>query len=63
MDENISHIVSECDKVAALLQSQQCNTYGFETHEKYYEHFLEMRVLEIDKVKILWDFSIRTDKN
>ena len=54
MDENASHLVLECneqaqnkykklryDKVAALLHSQWCKSYGFETHEKYYEHFVE----------------------
>ena len=58
MDENVSHVVSECnapneykklrhDKVAALLHWQWCKTYGFETHEKHYEHFVEndVRVL------------------
>ena len=36
---------------------------SFETHEKYYELFLEeeMRLLENDKGKILWDFSIQTE--
>ena len=39
--------------------------HRFDTHEKYYEHFveMEMKVLEKDKVKILWNFSIQTDKN
>ena len=34
-----------------------------ETYEKYYEDFVEkvMRVLENDKVKILWDFSIQSE--
>ena len=60
MDENVSHIVSKChelvqnkskklrhDKAVALLHWQWCKTYGFETHEKYYKHFVEkkMRVL------------------
>ena len=41
-------------------------TYTTETHKKYYEHFVEkeMQELENDKGKILWDFSIQTgDKN
>ena len=54
---------SRDDKVAVLLHWQWCKTYGFEVHEKYYAHFVEkgMRVLENDKVKILWDFSIQTE--
>ena len=74
MDENVSHLVPGCnelaqneykklrhDKVTALLHWQWCKTYGFETHEKYYEHFVEkeMRLLENERVKILWDFSIQ----
>ena len=36
---------------------------GFETHGKYYKHFVEkeMRVLENDKVEILWNFSIQRE--
>ena len=45
MDENVSHLVSQCnelaqneykkfrhDKVTALLHWQWCKTYGFEVH-------------------------------
>ena len=78
MDGSVSHLVWQCkelgqneykklrhDKVTALLQWQLCKTYGFEIHVEYYEHFVEnkMRVLENDRVKILWDFSIQTDEN
>ena len=63
MDENVTHIVSKChelmqnkwkklrhDKVAALLYWQRCKTYEFQTHEKYYKHFVEkeIRVLAND---------------
>ena len=73
-DENVSRLVSECnelaqneykklshDKVTALLHGQWCKTYGFET-QTYYKHFVkkEMKVLENDRVKILWDCSIET---
>ena len=73
MDGNVIHLVSECyelapneykklrhDKVTALLHWQRCKTYGFETHDKYHEDFveMEMRVLASDRVKNLWDFSI-----
>ena len=78
MDENVSSVVSECNKIvqneykklrhdkdAALLYWQCCKTYGFKTHEKYYEHFIEkeMRVLENVKVKFLCDYSIQRGKN
>ena len=74
INENLSHLVSECnelaqneyknirhDKVTALLR--WCKTYGFETHEKYYKHFVkkEMRVLENDRVKILWYLLRQTE--
>ena len=75
-DETVSHIVSECkelaqkdykkarhDKVAAILHWQMCQKYGFPTAAKSYEHFVdkEMSVLENEKVKLLWDFSIQTE--
>ena len=74
-DETVSHVVSECkelaqndykkaihDKVAAVLHWQMCQKYGFPTTAKSYEHFVdkEMAVLENEKVKLLWDFSIQT---
>ena len=75
-EETVSHIVSECkelaqndykkarhDKVAAIMHWQMCQKYGFPTTAKSYEHFVdkEMAVLENDKVKLLWDFSIQTE--
>ena len=74
MDENVSHLVSQLtqneykkfryDKATALLHWKWCKTYGFETHEKHYEHFVEkeINVLENDSIKILWDFSIQRRK-
>ena len=40
-----------------------CQTYGFPTTAKSYELFVdkEMAVLENEKVKLLWDFSIQTE--
>ena len=38
-----------------------CHRHGFPTEEKWYDHRIE-KVLENDKVKILWDFKIQTDK-
>ena len=54
-------------KMLAINQSiRVLCTYTTETHKKYYEHFVEkeMQELENDKGKILQDFSIQTgDKN
>ena len=76
-DETVAHIVSECkqlaqneykkcrhDKVAAMLHWSLCQQYGFPCTEKSYEHVItkEMRVLENDEVKVLWDFPIQTDE-
>ena len=40
-----------------------CQKYGFPTAARSYEHFVdkEMSVLENEKVKLLWDFSIQTE--
>ena len=76
-DETVAHIVSECsqlaqndykkcrhDKIAAIIHWNYCKKFGFACTEKYYEHFVEtkMKVLENDEVKLLWDFSIQTEK-
>ena len=46
-----------------MLHWKWCKTYGFETDEKLYEHFVgkEMRVLENDKTKVLRGFSTQTE--
>ena len=56
---------------SGMIKSQHCCTgkgarpNGFETHEKYYGHFVEkeMRVLENDRVNIFKGFSIQTVEN
>ena len=78
MDQNVSHIVSECNELAQksarnsdMIKLKHCcagsggRLMEKVIHEKYYEHFLEkeMGILENDTVKILWDFSKQTDKN
>ena len=75
--ETISHVLSECkelaqndykktrhDKVAAILHWQMCKKYGFPASAKAYEHFIvkENAVLENENVKLLWDFSIQTER-
>ena len=73
VDEAISHLVSECeklaqkeykrrrDKVALALHWDLCITYDFKCGSKWYEHVPE-GVLESADVKILWDFTIQTDR-
>lgn len=52
------------DKIAAIIHWSYCKKFGFACTEKYYEHFVEtkMNVPENDKVKLLWGFSIQTEK-
>jgi hypothetical protein len=71
--ESVTHIVSACevlaqkdykrrhDKVALNLHWCLCKKYGFKSNDKWYQHEPE-RVLENDKAKILWDFTIQTDR-
>ena len=72
-DETINHIVSECsalaqhqykkrhDTVAKALHWSLCKKYQINCSDKWYEHHPE-GVVENDKVKLLWDFGIRTDR-
>ena len=71
-DETIDHVLSGCkklaqhdykarhDKVAAALHWNLCKKFGFKHHKQWYNHHAE-KVLESDKVKLLWDFHIQTD--
>ena len=71
-EETIFHILSECqklaqteykkrhDKVAQLVHWNLCKRYGIDHDRNWYNHTAE-KVLENDKAKILWDFSIQTD--
>ena len=70
--ETIDHILNGCpklaqteykcrhDKVAAALHWSLCKEYGFTHGKKWYEHWAE-KVLENDKVKLLWDFHVQSD--
>ena len=75
-DETISHILSECkklaqneykkwrhDKVAAVIHWHLCHKFGFSCGSKNYEHFVDntIAVLENEAVKLLWDFSMQTE--
>jgi hypothetical protein len=52
------------DKIAAAIYRDLCKKYGFEYAGKSYNHHIdkESRVLENNEMKILWDFTIQTEK-
>ena len=71
--ETISHLVSECgklaqreykrrhDNVARYVHWQLCNKGGLERAEKWYEQQPEA-VIENENFKLLWDFTIQCDR-
>ena len=71
--ETATHIVSACsvlaqreykrrhDKVCANLHWNLCRKFDVDVTEKWYQHQPE-RVVENEKVKILWDFMIQCDR-
>ena len=71
--EIISHIVSECEKlaqkeykrrhdnVARIVHWKLCEKYNLKRSEKWYEHAPE-DVVENEEVKILWDVMIQCDR-
>ena len=71
--ETISHIVSECkklaqkeskrrhDNVARIVHEKLCGKYNLKRSEKWYEHAPE-GVVENEEVKILWDVMIQCDR-
>ena len=52
------------DKIAAAIHRELCQKHGFEYAEKSYNHHIdkESRVLENEEVKIVWDFTLHTEK-
>ena len=73
-NETVSHIVSECsklaqkeykrrhDNVARIVHWKLCGLYNFKRSEKWYEHKPE-GVLEDEHVKLLWDVMIQCDRH
>ena len=71
--ETISHIVSECAKLAQkdykrrhgnnarIVHWKLCRKYNLKRSEKWYEHASEGAV-ENEEVKILWDAMIQCDR-
>lgn len=72
-DETVEHLVSACsklaqteykarhDKVASIVHWHLCKKFGIQTEKAWYMHKAET-VCENDQCKILWDFSIQTDR-
>ena len=73
-EETVAHIVSECkqlaqrqykewrhDVIAKVIHWEMCKVNDLPYAEKWYEHKPES-VTENERVKILWDFKIQTDK-
>ena len=73
-DETVEHLVSACpkqgqteykarnDKVASIVHWHLCKKYGISVEKEWYKHQPDS-VCENDRTKILWDFSIQTDKD
>ena len=72
-DETVSHIVSECgkmaqseykgrhDKVATAVHWGLAKKHGLEHSEQWYQQRAE-KVSENDKIKLFWDFNVFTDR-
>ena len=72
-DETVMHILSECeklaqgeykkrhDRVASIIHWELCALHGFQRSKNWFEHRAEP-VRENDKVRILWNFNIHTDR-
>ena len=72
-DETIHHIISGCPTIAPTLYLNRhnnlakyiyikiANQHNLNTTNKWY-NYEPPRVLENEKIKLLWDFSIQTDK-
>ena len=72
-DESVTHIISQCkklaqteykirhDNIAKAVHWELCKKNGLDYVEKWYAHEPES-VMENEKCKILWDFTIQTDR-
>ena len=72
VDETITHIISECSKLAQkeykvrhdwvskVINWEMCRKFQFDHTNKWYMHN-QAPVLENDSHKLLWDFNIQTD--
>ena len=72
-DETVQHILCSCSKLAQteykkrhdvvgrVIDWELCKEYGVECSDKWYEHSPKS-VEENEEVKLLWDFTIQTDR-
>ena len=49
------------DKAASIIHWRLCKKYGVDVHKNWYRH-VPLPVIENEKVKILWDVNIYTDR-
>ena len=56
--------ISRHDKLVAIIHWELCKKYGFPNPENSYMHQVDraIRVLENNEAKLLWDFSIQTER-
>ena len=71
-DETVNHLISECSKMAQREYKRRhdwvgrrvhwnvCKKYGIVVNDNWYQHE-PVSVIENDKCKILWDFTVQTD--
>ena len=71
--ESVTHIISQCtvlaqkeykrchEKVGQNVHWQLCKKYGFECSQNWYQN-VPVPVLEIEEIKLLWDFTIHVDR-
>ena len=72
-NETVSHIVSECSKLAQkeykrrhenvwkYIQWKLCKKYNIDSKARWYEHSPK-GIVESNSIKILWDCVIQCDK-
>ena len=72
LKESVSHIVSECkklaqkdykrkhDKVAKIVHWKLCTKYELESEDKWYEYAL-LGCVKSDRIKLLWDINVQCD--
>jgi hypothetical protein len=73
INESVQHLVAGCsilanseyterhNQAASIVHWRMCQKYGIDVPKKSYRH-IPLPVIENEKVKILWDVNIYTDK-
>lgn len=72
-NESVQHLVAGCEilanseykerhnNAAAVVHWRMCQKFGIDVHKQHYRH-VPLSVVENEKVKLLWDVNIYTDK-